>query len=267
MVRKPILKFKTCRRIQKKIWDSRKLTLKQENILLKAQVSPRGFEKQSNYSKELIARQKLSAIYGNLKRDTFIKLFKKGRRARQVKLPDTFLSLLERRLDVVLLRLKYCSTLSEARQLISHKKILVNNETVNISSYLLKNGDLISIPRQELDNIKEKIFKNWTPAIGNYHGSMVGNTEFAQTSNKKKITVKLETRSRGFQKTTHLFNNIIKGGNRKNLKPDRRYLQRPTHLEINYKTLMAVFIHSPHQIRWPIDINRDLIAKFFGKYI
>jgi ribosomal protein S4 len=52
---------------------------------------------------------------------------------------------LETRLDVILLRLYFCSTLFRARQLITHKKICVNFNVVNIPGFTVKTGDLISI--------------------------------------------------------------------------------------------------------------------------
>lgn len=56
-----------------------------------------------------------------------------------------FLILLESRIDTILYRTGFVSSIFEARQVISHKKILVNNEVVNIRSYLLKSTDILSI--------------------------------------------------------------------------------------------------------------------------
>ncbi|WP_304986007.1 30S ribosomal protein S4 [Coxiella-like endosymbiont] len=58
---------------------------------------------------------------------------------------DNLLSLLERRLDNVVYRMGFSATRSEARQLVSHKAILVNGEVVNIPSYQVKPGDLIEV--------------------------------------------------------------------------------------------------------------------------
>lgn len=56
-----------------------------------------------------------------------------------------FLLNLETRLDVILVRLHFCETLPQARQLISHRKIRVNNEMVNMTRFQVSRGDLISI--------------------------------------------------------------------------------------------------------------------------
>lgn len=58
---------------------------------------------------------------------------------------DNLLSLLERRLDNVVYRMGFSATRVEARQLVSHKAILVNGEVVNIPSYQVKPGDLIEV--------------------------------------------------------------------------------------------------------------------------
>ena|SRR3990167_7878101 len=56
-----------------------------------------------------------------------------------------FLILLESRIDTILYRTGFVSSIFEARQVISHKKILVNNRVVNVRSYLLKSSDILSI--------------------------------------------------------------------------------------------------------------------------
>ena len=58
---------------------------------------------------------------------------------------NNLLLLLERRLDNIVYRLGFASTRAEARQLVSHKSVLVNGKTVNIPSYQVAEGDEISI--------------------------------------------------------------------------------------------------------------------------
>ena len=64
---------------------------------------------------------------------------------------------LETRLDVILVRLYFCSTLFSARQLITHNKIRVNFNVVNIPGFTVRNGDIISILPSHLDLVKSKI--------------------------------------------------------------------------------------------------------------
>ena len=55
------------------------------------------------------------------------------------------MSLLERRLDNVVYRMGFASTRAEARQLVTHKAILVNDKVVNVPSFLVKPGDVVSV--------------------------------------------------------------------------------------------------------------------------
>lgn len=59
--------------------------------------------------------------------------------------------LLERRLDNVVYRLGFASTRNEARQLVAHKAIMVNDQVVNIASFLVKPGDVVSIRKKARD--------------------------------------------------------------------------------------------------------------------
>jgi small subunit ribosomal protein S4 len=99
--------------------------------------------KPTDYGIQLREKQKIRRIYGILERQ-FRKYFanalhKKGSTG------ENLLKLLESRLDNVVYRMGFGSTRAEARQLVSHKAILVNGVSVNIPSYLVKAGDVISI--------------------------------------------------------------------------------------------------------------------------
>jgi small subunit ribosomal protein S4 len=58
---------------------------------------------------------------------------------------ENLMSLLERRLDNVVYRMGFASTRAEARQLVTHKAILVNDKIVNVPSFLVKPGDVVSV--------------------------------------------------------------------------------------------------------------------------
>jgi len=75
-----------------------------------------------------------------------------------------FLKLIERRLDTVLYRAKFAKNFRNARQLINHKKVYVNNKIVNSPSYKLKQGDLISFDLNIKNNIEDNLkycLLNW----------------------------------------------------------------------------------------------------------
>jgi small subunit ribosomal protein S4 len=99
--------------------------------------------KQSEYATQLFEKQKAKYIYGLLERQ-FSKLFSEASRKKGVT-GETLLQLLEARLDNTVYRLGIAPTRRAARQLVLHKHILVNGEVVNISSYTLKPGELVSV--------------------------------------------------------------------------------------------------------------------------
>lgn len=99
--------------------------------------------KLSNFGIQLREKQKIRKIYGILERQ-FRKYFALALKKRG-STGENLLKLLESRLDNVVYRMGFGSTRAEARQLVSHKAILVNGKSVNIASYSVKAGDTISI--------------------------------------------------------------------------------------------------------------------------
>ena len=99
--------------------------------------------KKSEYAIQLAEKQKAKYTYGILERQ-FSNLFKKASSSRGIT-GEVLLQLCESRLDNVVYRLGLAKTRSGARQLVSHKHILVNSQAVNIPSYQLNTGDVIQV--------------------------------------------------------------------------------------------------------------------------
>ncbi|BDW09996.1 30S ribosomal protein S4 [Polynucleobacter sp. SHI8] len=97
----------------------------------------------SDYGNQLREKQKVKRMYGILERQ-FRRYFAEADR-RKGNTGETLLSLLESRLDNVVYRMGFGSTRSEARQLVSHKAIVVNGDVVNIPSMQVKPGDIVAI--------------------------------------------------------------------------------------------------------------------------
>jgi small subunit ribosomal protein S4 len=97
----------------------------------------------SGYGVQLREKQKVKRIYGVLEKQ-FRKYYAEAAR-RKGSTGYNLLSLLERRLDNVVFRMGLAATRAEARQLVSHKAIMVNGRATNIASYLLAVGDTISV--------------------------------------------------------------------------------------------------------------------------
>lgn len=97
----------------------------------------------SDYGLQLREKQKVRRIYGILEKQ-FRGYYKEAARVKGAT-GENLLQLLETRLDNVVYRMGFGSTRAEARQLVSHKAIAVNGQTVNIPSYNIKSGDVVAI--------------------------------------------------------------------------------------------------------------------------
>jgi small subunit ribosomal protein S4 len=97
----------------------------------------------SDYGLQLREKQKVKRMYGILERQ-FRRYFEEADR-RKGNTGANLLSLLESRLDNVVYRMGFGSTRAEARQMVSHKAITVNGNSVNIPSYLVKAGDVVAV--------------------------------------------------------------------------------------------------------------------------
>jgi len=102
-----------------------------------------GRKRVTEYGLQLSEKQKVRRMYGVLEKK--FRLYYKEADRRKGSTGVNLLQILESRLDNVVYRMGFASTRSEARQLVSHKAILVNGQTVNIPSYEVTAGDTITI--------------------------------------------------------------------------------------------------------------------------
>lgn len=100
----------------------------------------------SAYSIQLREKQKVKRIYGLLE-NQFRRTFAAAARTKGIT-GETLLILLERRLDSTTYRLGFASSRAEARSLVRHGHILVNGKRVNIPSYFVRVGDVVSVKEQ-----------------------------------------------------------------------------------------------------------------------
>ena len=99
--------------------------------------------RQSDFGNQLREKQKLRRMYGVLERQ-FANYYTEASR-RTGSSGENLLKLLECRLDNVVYRMGFAATRSEARQLVAHKSIAVNDGVVTIASYQCKAGDIITV--------------------------------------------------------------------------------------------------------------------------
>ena len=106
----------------------------------------------SDYGVQLREKQKVRRIYGVLERQ-FRGYYKEAARLKGAT-GENLLQLLETRLDNVVYRMGFGSTRAESRQLVSHKAILVNGKTVNIPSYVVTEGDIVSVREKARNQLR-----------------------------------------------------------------------------------------------------------------
>ncbi len=111
-------------------------------------------QRSSDYALQLREKQKLRRLYGILEKQ-FRNYYQEASR-RKGSTGENLLRLLECRLDNIVYRMGYAATRAEARQLVSHKAILVNDKSVNIPSYQVSAGDQVSIREKSRQQLRIK---------------------------------------------------------------------------------------------------------------
>jgi small subunit ribosomal protein S4 len=133
---------KICRRLDFPAFESPKFASIRKNYA--PGQHGQGFRRKlSNYGIQLREKQRIKYLYGVLEKQ-FRNYFKKASK-KAGPTGHNLLIFLESRLDNTVYRLGMAPTRRAARQLVSHKHFLVNNKTVNIPSYSLKEGDVIQV--------------------------------------------------------------------------------------------------------------------------
>ena len=106
--------------------------------------------KLSDYGTQLEAKQKMKFYYGNINERQFRNVYRKAIQ-KKGNTTENLVGFLESRLDTVVYRAKFTTTVFSARQLINHGHIKVNGKKVNIPSYLVKAEDTIEIKDKSKD--------------------------------------------------------------------------------------------------------------------
>ena len=136
-------KFKINRRLGVNLWGRAKSPVNRRDYG-PGQHGQRRKSKPSDFSVQLMAKQKLKGYYGNIGEKQFRKYYDEAVR-RRGDTSENLIELLERRLDATVYRMKFAMTPFAARQFVNHGHVLVNGKRVNIPSYLVRDGDVIEI--------------------------------------------------------------------------------------------------------------------------
>jgi len=214
-------KFKIYSKLGTKLTDhpkitSQKLKSKKWQFLLSANRRPR---KETEYGSILQAKQKLKAFYGCPSDKQFTNVFIKAGQYRGNQTIN-FIKLMERRLDVILLRSKISPSLGEIRQFIQHGHFSVNGSLVTKPSLLLNKNDFINVNINSIDLIKNK--------INTYYSKLIFNNNIS-----KKLTL----------------NKIIN---------EQAILFTPNYIEFNYYLMEGKLIDMPNVENICYPFNPDL---------
>ena len=117
--------------------------------------------KKSEYGIQLTEKQKVRFIYGVMEKQ-FHKYYVMATKKDGVT-GEMLLQILESRLDNVVYRLGFAKTRKQARQMVNHGHILINGAVVNIPSYLVKVGDVVTV--KENSGIKKLVLANGDPVV------------------------------------------------------------------------------------------------------
>ncbi|HTH17003.1 MAG TPA: 30S ribosomal protein S4 [Magnetospirillum sp.] len=149
MTKRAESKFKINRRLGVNLWGRGKSPLARGKENPPGQHGARR-KKPSDFGTQLMAKQKLKGYYGNISEKQFRKLYDEAVR-RRGDTSENLIELLERRLDAVVYRMKFAVSPFQARQIVNHGHIQVNGKRVNISSYQVKDGDVVSVKQKSKD--------------------------------------------------------------------------------------------------------------------
>jgi len=136
-------KHKVDRRLKVNLWGRPKSPFNTRNYQ-PGQHGQSRRSKPTDYGVQLIAKQKLKSYYGNINERQFRNIYRKAIKKRG-DTTENLVAFLETRLDTVIYRAKFAPTVFSARQLINHGHFKVNKKKVNVSSYLVKEEDLIEV--------------------------------------------------------------------------------------------------------------------------
>ena len=143
MTKRLASKHKVDRRLKVNLWGRPKSPFNSRNYPPGQHgKSKRG--KISDYGIQLEAKQKMKFYYGNMNERQFRNVYRKAL-SKKGNTSENLIGLLERRLDTIIYRAKFATTVFSARQLINHGHIRVNGKKVNIPSYLVKEEDAIEV--------------------------------------------------------------------------------------------------------------------------
>ena len=146
--------------------------------------------RQSDYAKQLREKQMVKRMYG-LRERQFRRMYRMAERSRG-QTGQMLLALLERRLDNVVYRLGFARTRPQARQFVSHGHVLVDGRRVNIPSYLVQPGQMVSIdtPIRDVPDVQD--LAEYHPEVPGWLERMDGAGQVLRVPDRQEIDPDIE---------------------------------------------------------------------------
>ncbi|MDD3826411.1 MAG: 30S ribosomal protein S4 [Anaerolineae bacterium] len=146
--------------------------------------------RQSDYAKQLREKQMVKRMYG-LRERQFRRMYRMAERSRG-QTGQMLLALLERRLDNVVFRLGFARTRPQARQFVSHGHVLVDGRRVNIPSYLVQPGQMVSIDTSMRDVPDVQDLAEYHPEVPGWLERMDGAGQVLRVPDRQEIDPDIE---------------------------------------------------------------------------
>lgn len=143
MSKRVAAKYKVSRRLGVNLWGRAKDPINRREYA-PGQHGANRRRKTSDYGLQLKAKQKLKGYYGNITEKQFRRIYAEAVR-RRGDTGENLVGLLESRLDAFVYRMGVVPTVFAARQFVNHGHVLVNGKRVNIASYRLTSGDVVTV--------------------------------------------------------------------------------------------------------------------------
>ena len=140
MTKRAESKLKIIRRVGENIWGRAKTPKREYGPGQHGQRR----KKPTDYGLQLMAKQKLKGYYGNITERQFRSTYEEAAR-RKGDTGENLIGLLEKRLDAVVYRMKFVSTVFAARQFVSHGHATVNGKRVTVPSFVVREGDVVEV--------------------------------------------------------------------------------------------------------------------------
>jgi len=225
-----ITQVKNCKTFASFLWNLKKTTPKQKkqiiNLQKKQKYRQRFPSHKISYTKlHFNAKKLLQALYGKLSKQEFKSLLFHVSKL-EGSLPQGFLVLLERRLDVCLFRMNFFISVAAARQAIRHGFIRVNRKPMKKVNQFIQAGDIMEVIRARLNKRTRGFRQEWAKNLWNRFNYKLPLCKFITLPRKKKFLLK----------------------------------KKPLHIHVSFPLGLGIFLYSPQQIYTPLPLPLSLVV-------